>query len=129
MSDRFAILNHDWPEPHRDLLLEHGGVLRAWRFPAECDFLSLLPALAIADHRLAYLDYEGPVSGNRGAVTRWDSGELRWISESADRLKFELLGKYLDGQYEFCHILGDSWTFQQLLDPMHDGQPSGTEVP
>jgi hypothetical protein len=28
----------------------------------------------IADHRRSYLDYEGPVSGNRGQVIRVESG-------------------------------------------------------
>ena len=29
-------------------------------------------AEALGDHRLDYLDYEGPVSGDRGLVSRWD---------------------------------------------------------
>ena len=33
-----------------------------------------IPCEALADHRLAYLDYEGPISGGRGSVTRWDRG-------------------------------------------------------
>ena len=33
----------------------------------------------LADHRLAYLDHEGPVSGNRGFVKRLDFGTYRTI--------------------------------------------------
>ena len=32
-------------------------------------------ATRLPDHRLAYLEYEGPVSGNRGVVRRIDSGK------------------------------------------------------
>jgi hypothetical protein len=31
-------------------------------------------AQRIADHRLAYLEYEGPISGGRGTVRRLDGG-------------------------------------------------------
>ena len=33
----------------------------------------------LADHRLAYLDYEGPVSGDRGSVRRLDFGTYQVI--------------------------------------------------
>ena len=33
-------------------------------------------ALRIADHRAAYLEYEGPVSGDRGEVRRESSGAI-----------------------------------------------------
>jgi hypothetical protein len=36
----------------------------------------------LPDHRLIYLDYEGPISGDRGSVTRWDGGTFEvevWI--------------------------------------------------
>lgn len=69
---RFVILSHDWPTPHFDLLLEADGVLKAWRLLAEP--LGPVAAEPNFDHRLLYLDYEGPVSGNRGTVTRWDTG-------------------------------------------------------
>jgi hypothetical protein len=71
---RFAILAHDWPTPHWDLLLEVGPVLRAWRLLAEPTVGTTVPAQPNYDHRLLYLDYEGPLSGDRGRVTRWDAG-------------------------------------------------------
>lgn len=78
---RFVILEHDWPTRHWDLLLEAGDALRAWRLLRE-PTLGTNPAEANADHRRLYLDYEGPVSGNRGTVTRWTAGEFEWVSES-----------------------------------------------
>lgn len=71
---RFVILAHDWPRPHFDLLLEVGSVLKAWRLFAEPNANVRVPAEPNADHRMVYLDYEGPVSGGRGSVIRWDCG-------------------------------------------------------
>lgn len=71
---RFVILEHDWPTPHWDLLFEAGPVLKAWRLLAEPTAGRTVPAEPNFDHRLLYLDYEGPVSNNRGTVHRHDSG-------------------------------------------------------
>ena len=70
---RFAVLSHDHPVPHFDLLIEQGDVCRTWRLAREPGERPVA-AEAIADHRPHYLTYEGPVSGNRGRVTRWDAG-------------------------------------------------------
>ncbi len=77
---RFAILTHDHPFPHWDLLLEAGSFCRTWRLLSAPDAPGMIAAEAIADHRRAYLDYEGPVSGGRGSVTQWDAGDLVWLS-------------------------------------------------
>jgi len=71
---RFVILHHDHPVPHWDLFLEAGAVLKAWRLFAEPRPDADIPAEANSDHRLPYLDYEGPVSGGRGTVTRVQAG-------------------------------------------------------
>ena len=94
---RFVILTHDWPFPHFDLLIEAGGVLRAWRLLSEPKVGETVAAEPIGDHRLFYLDYEGPVSGNRGSVARWDTGECEWLPPEPNRVKFELRGTKLIG--------------------------------
>jgi hypothetical protein len=55
-------------------MLEVEGVLRTWRLLAEPAAGRAVPAEPLADHRLAYVDYEGSVSGGRGCVARWDYG-------------------------------------------------------
>ncbi|MCZ2343654.1 MAG: hypothetical protein LC104_17950 [Bacteroidales bacterium] len=72
---RFVILEHDWPERHWDLLLEVDTILKAWRLREEPQCGRRIPAEPNHDHRRLYLDYEGPISGDRGSVTRWDTGE------------------------------------------------------
>lgn len=81
---RFAVLLHQLPEgsresDHFDLLLEHEGTLLTWRLAIE-PLLENARSLAtkLPDHRLVYLTYEGPISGNRGTVTRVAEGELEW---------------------------------------------------
>ncbi|MBA4189776.1 MAG: hypothetical protein C0467_17465 [Planctomycetaceae bacterium] len=97
---RFVILEHDWPRRHWDFLLEAGPVLRAWRLLAEPTPDCPVPAEANADHRLVYLDYEGPVSGDRGTVSRWDSGTFDWLADRPGCVAVELRGAKLTGRWQ-----------------------------
>ena len=95
---RFAILEHDWPTMHWDFLLESGGMLRAWRLREEPGPGRTVPAEANFDHRLMYLDFEGPLFGDRGSVTRWDAGTFEWIVNEPDRVSVKLRGVKLIGR-------------------------------
>ena len=76
MALRYVILRHEGiPDPHFDLMFEQVasrglGTLRSPVWPIE----SLTQLVHLGDHRREYLDYEGPVSGNRGWVRRVESG-------------------------------------------------------
>lgn len=109
---RFVILEHDHPFPHRDLMLEAGGVLRTWRLVG--DPLSAQPIMAepLGDHRIGYLTYEGPVSGGRGRVVRWDAGEYRIAAESLDELVVDLRGGKCRGQFRLTRV-DVGWTWAQ----------------
>jgi hypothetical protein len=48
----------------------------------------------LPDHRLAYLEYEGPVSGDRGTVRRLDRGEYTAMTQST----FRIIGQKLQGE-------------------------------
>ena len=89
---RFAILTHDHPFYHWDLLLEAGEVAWTWRLLDEPASDEAPRAERIGDHRLLYLDYAGPVSGNRGEVTRWDAGTYRVLDQSPEGLTVLLSG-------------------------------------
>jgi hypothetical protein len=92
---RFALLWHEIPEvqdesqsanfvssvgSHWDLLLElDNGELLTWQIASLPDLKRLtqsleIPAKRLKNHRSIYLDYEGPISGNRGSVQRLASG-------------------------------------------------------
>jgi hypothetical protein len=96
---RFVILEHDWPARHWDLFLEAGGVLRAWRLLAEPGPGVAVPAEANAEHRLLYLDYEGPVSGGRGSVSRWDAGTFEWLADGMESVIVGLAGAKVAGVF------------------------------
>src|SRR5262245_49844371 len=95
---RFVVLIHDYPQPHWDFMLEKEARLRTWRLDRAPDGAGPIKAAPLADHRLEYLDYEGPVSGNRGSVRRFDRGEYTFIEEAGERLEVELKGKALHGK-------------------------------
>lgn len=95
---RFAILDHDWPTRHWDLLLEDGDALLSWRLHGEPRSGMTVPAERLADHRNLYLDYEGPVSGNRGTVMRWDAGTFEWIEKGNEA---RLSGSRIAGSIRF----------------------------
>jgi hypothetical protein len=97
---RFVILEHDHPTLHWDLMLEHGATLKTWRlpqppahpFPESPSHDAAAGALPLPDHRLMYLDYEGPVSGDRGHVTRWDAGTYESVQQDAAAWTVRLAG-------------------------------------
>ena len=111
MPSRFVILHHrlDHGE-HWDLMLEQGDVLLTWqllREPIDRDSLPI-PARRIGEHRKAYLDYEGPLTRNRGSVRRVDSGRLEIVENTAQQCQFTLLGRRLSGSF-LLQKAGDDW--------------------
>jgi hypothetical protein len=110
---RFAILAHDHPAPHWDLFLEAGPVLRSWRLRSPLAPGAPVVAEPTADHRLLYLDYEGPVSGGRGTVTRVDAGSFTWETDEPDHLTFRVAGSRFVGGVTLARTApGWSCTFE-----------------
>jgi hypothetical protein len=96
---RFVVLEHDWPSPHFDLMIDDGQErLRTFaldRLPDNTSEPVLVPELA--RHRRSYLDYEGPVSGGRGSVRRIDAGRATLSQTSPERLRVVLAGVRFNG--------------------------------
>ncbi len=94
---RYAILEHDYPTLHWDLMLEVGEVLRTWRLASPPALGQTVFAEPSFDHRRLYLDYEGPISGNRGTVTAWDRGTFEGAADDTERVVVEIRGGRLCG--------------------------------
>jgi hypothetical protein len=94
---RFVLLEHHGHGVHWDLMLEAGGALRTWAIDTPVVFGADLPARALPDHRLAYLDYEGAISGGRGWVRRVDQGTYEAQLWYDDRVLVTLAGRQLVG--------------------------------
>ena len=114
---RYVILEHDYPELHWDFMLESLAadgrhVLKTWRLAkAPASRGERIAAVALADHRLFYLDYEGPVQENRGNVTRWDQGEYESLAtQPGQELRVLLKGKRIQGTAVLASD-GAVWSF------------------
>ena len=90
-SNRYVILRHEGiADPHFDLMFEisPGSLLATWRSAAwpirEPTSVTRLP-----DHRRIYLDYEGPLSHDRGHVRRLIGGTCQIIIEPTGRWRIE----------------------------------------
>ena len=110
---RFVILEHDYPALHWDFMLEKEAALRAWRLTRSPEESGPIDVEPLADHRLAYLEYEGPVSGNRGSVRRFDRGEYALVEETPHRIEVRLRGAALRGRAVIeRNISSEPWTFR-----------------
>lgn len=89
---RYVILQHNHPFLHWDLLLEQGDGCRTWRLLREPAADVPVPAEPLPDHRLHYLNYEGPVSGNRGTVQQWDVGHYEPAGAQEPAVRLQLRG-------------------------------------
>jgi hypothetical protein len=82
---------------HWDFMLESGKRLRTWALQEEPRSGAIVAAVSLGDHRAAYLDYEGPVSGDRGRVTRWDYGTYSTLWEDDTVWQVRLQGARWNG--------------------------------
>jgi len=79
---RFVVLEHfrgtlDRPD-HFDLMFtQPSGMLRTWSVRRRPDSPGRQEALPLADHRAAYLSYQGPTKRGGGWVRRWTGGRDR----------------------------------------------------
>jgi hypothetical protein len=122
---RFVLLRHEsTPESgkpsHWDLMLEQDGALLTWslaelpgRWKAEAADAEATKhqvlATRLADHRLAYLDYEGVVSNGRGQVKRIARGDYSILDQSDAELDVQMHGETVEGRVRLVHQSRDSW--------------------
>ncbi len=90
---RYVVLRHEGvANPHFDLMFETspGSPLATWR-AMEWPIKNGSPMEYLADHRNAYLNYEGPISNNRGHVQRVMAGTHNVIEASAESLVIQIV--------------------------------------
>lgn len=106
---RFVVLIHDYPILHWDLMLEDGEALRTWRLAEEPAAGAEIAAEALPPHRHAYLDYEGPVSGGRGSVTRFAAGHYSLREEPPGEIRIEFASEGFPDSCLLRHSEGSHW--------------------
>ena len=120
---RFVVLLHetphdsDWPT-HWDFMIEDGDSLATWALEHEPCSITTIVAKSLAPHRLDYLDYEGPISGDRGNVSQWDSGSFEWRSRDDDCIVIVLKGSKLHA-IATVRRQNDHWQFS--VEPVLPG--------
>ena len=105
-ESRFVVLLHQ-PGPqsertrqaHFDWMFESDGALRTWATPPidlwqDAELVKAAPIETecepLANHRLAYLDYEGEVSRGRGSVARQTAGTYQLMEDRPDHFRVVL---------------------------------------
>ncbi|MHC4969814.1 MAG: hypothetical protein ACYTF4_14535 [Planctomycetota bacterium] len=101
--------------------------LVTFRVPQRVDELHAgqrLEAVRIADHRPAYLTYEGPISGDRGTVRRLARGTVVRLDERPDEWRLEVRWEAPPGLARLQRLAvtrqapeGDAWAVEALEGP------------
>ncbi|MFW6154399.1 MAG: hypothetical protein ACOC95_04195 [Planctomycetota bacterium] len=95
LGGAFVVHHHIRPQgDHDDWMFEAGSALITFQCPLAPEALSageVVTVRRLADHRRAYLTYEGPVSGDRGRVRIVDRGryEARIAPDGTWRIRME----------------------------------------
>jgi hypothetical protein len=110
---RFVVLEHTGtptykPGIHWDLMLEVGESLRTWELNEVPTPGATVLAAPLPDHRPDYLQYEGPISGERGTVRRFDCGTYETVGENQVELEVRLEGERLQGRLHLRPDRADS---------------------
>lgn len=119
---QYVILRHVVADGrHWDLMLEQGETLATWQLARDPAVLApedageIIPAKRIGDHRRAYLEYEGPVFGQRGHVTRVDKGTYELITRTPTERLVRLHGDLLRGLFRVAgEMPGVEGTLQRV---------------
>ncbi len=112
---RFVILRHRLPAhsdrvDHFDWMFEsEDGQLETWatvKLPGKDRPVEAEP---LAPHRRDYLDYEGPVSGDRGDVQRLEQGTYSVVQSTESQRTFRLQGQRLAATIQIAQNPSGDW--------------------
>jgi hypothetical protein len=141
---RFVLLYHDCPPSyarasHWDFMLESNDVLCTWALELlprdwqavhartagiypDCPPLSSANQVSVerlGEHRRDYLQFEGPLSGDRGSVARMATGTYEKEVEMPDRWQVVMAGTELLGLVTLARSETDDsrWTLEYRRSP------------
>lgn len=122
---RFVLLEHRFlsGQPgrnHWDLMLETDGQLLTWALEENPFSGSETAGVQLPLHRSEYLDYEGPISGQRGEVRRGYAGSYLWLDVRAGQRT--LFIEFTDGSQWLVRIRVSTSAELEPLDFFQVGQ-------
>jgi len=91
-------------------MLEQGTHLATWRIASQPigSTTSPIECTRISHHRKRYLNFEGPLSGGRGVVTRVDQGWFQLLAADDDEWTLDFAGRHLTGPHRLTRVAGDA---------------------
>jgi len=108
-SLRYAILWHtDIEEPHYDLMFETtpGSALSTWRSPI-WPITSTTPLQKLRDHRRAFLNFHGSLTGDRGSVIQIATGDCE--IQIDEKSGWTISAVTFPAPLHLKHVQDDSW--------------------
>ena len=108
---RYVLLRHEGvAKPHFDLMLETApdsllATWRVYRWPID----EQVPLEKLAEHRRDYLEYEGPLSNDRGHVKRIVAGTHRIDRKFETLWDVTLLTPVPEQRIILATVLPDQW--------------------
>ena len=93
------------------MIQQSDGTLATWQWPAPPEQWDSDAAdcTKLPDHRSVYLDYQGPISGDRGTVTIACSGTCTVNRYDADQWNVQLTSDCLTGRVVLTHQDDSLW--------------------
>lgn len=93
----FVILFHRMPElakrtDHWDLMIQRDDSLVTWALDSVPVAGVDIKAVRLTNHRLEYLNFQGPLTGERGEVTQFAKGNCKWLADAETRKIIRLTG-------------------------------------
>jgi hypothetical protein len=102
----FVVLVHaDRAGEHYDLMIDSSDHLATWKCLSPPEQTGPVGQVCerLPDHRRLYLEYEGPISRDRGTVRRHDRGTCVVLEQTPDRWLIDFSGTHLHGRGELLH--------------------------
>lgn len=116
---------------HYDWMFEADGQLATWATPKLIlgDLPGEVGAIRLPDHRIAYLQYEGDVSGNRGSVQRVEEGLFKLTDAAPDRYEIRTRGNRDGAMVIYRTWCGEGASFWRIsFRPSADGMPTRADA-
>ncbi len=89
--------------------MEEAHGLRAWEVPSDWHNMPIQTVQELPLHRVEYLEYEGPISGDRGVVRRIARGNYQLLEENATCVRYNLQSEQFSGTITLTRCEQD-WT-------------------
>ena len=117
---RFVVLLHEMPAgtlrpTHYDLMFEQSGVLWTWAVENLPTAGESQRADRLPDHRVAYLEYEGELTGGRGHVRRIDAGQYELLTQSPAEIVLQVHGQQLVGILTLALLTDEPYRWRVAL--------------